>query len=99
MRCGGQEQRVTTQRPMVRQLLRVLWDWASWIAATSVVVGSRYDFRLQGIQWSAVVQYAVAACIMQLMVGTLLMLYRGRYKTASFEESLGLALSAVIVAG
>src|SRR6185312_3586903 len=54
---------------------------------------------LQGIQWSAVVRYAIAACLLQLVVGTLLMLYRGRYKTASFDESLGLALSTVIVAG
>ncbi|HET9650081.1 MAG TPA: nucleoside-diphosphate sugar epimerase/dehydratase, partial [Microlunatus sp.] len=82
---------------MLRQLLRVAWDCLSWVLATFVVVGSRYDFTLKDSQDLAVLQYALVACLTQVIVGTLLMLYRGRYKTASFDESFGLAISTVIV--
>jgi dTDP-glucose 4,6-dehydratase len=74
-----------------------LWDCASWVCATLVVVGCRYDFALNEILWSGVVEYMLAACLLQLIVGTLLMLYRGRYRTATFEESLGLALTMGVV--
>jgi FlaA1/EpsC-like NDP-sugar epimerase len=83
---------------LVRQLIRICWDLLSWVSATFAVVGSRYDFALREVQWSAVVWYAVLACIFQVIIGMLLMLYRGRYKTGSFDEGLGLALSAVMVA-
>jgi FlaA1/EpsC-like NDP-sugar epimerase len=83
--------------PMVRRLSRVGWDCAAWIWATLIVVGSRYDFALNEIYWSGVVQYVLAACLLQLVVGTLVMLYRGRYRTATFEESLGLALTVGVV--
>jgi dTDP-glucose 4,6-dehydratase len=78
--------------------LRVVWDCASWVLATFAVVGSRYDFTLADVQDTAVLEYALFACVLQMVIGTLLMLYRGRYKTASFDESLGLAASTVIVA-
>lgn len=76
----------------------MLWDGACWIVATLSVVGARYDFVLRDVQWSAVLQYAAAACLLQLVVGTMLLLYQGRYKTASFDESIGLALAVLIVA-
>lgn len=84
-------------RPILRQFVRVLWDWVSWLLAVAAVVGSRYDFHLMTVQGVAVLQYALLACVLQVIIGALLMLYRGRYKTASFDESLGLSLSTVIV--
>ncbi len=93
----GAPRDVLCKSALSRQAVRVLWDCASWVLATCVVVGSRYDFTLADSQDLAVVAYAVAACVIQVIVGTLLMLYRGRYKTASFEESFGLAMSTVVV--
>jgi FlaA1/EpsC-like NDP-sugar epimerase len=81
----------------LKRAARALWDCASWVWATLVVVGCRYDFDLNEIYWSGVGQYVLAACLLQLVVGTLLMLYRGRYRTATFEESLGLALTIGVV--
>jgi FlaA1/EpsC-like NDP-sugar epimerase len=83
--------------PALRRAARAAWDCSSWIIATLIVVGSRYDFFLNDILWSGVIQYLVAACLLQLVLGMIFKLYRGRYRTASFEESLGLALTLGIV--
>jgi len=84
--------------PLVRRVTRALWDCASWVAATLIVVGARYDFVLTDVLWTSVVQYIVAACLLQVIAGTALMLYRGRYRIATFEESFGLALTVATVA-
>jgi FlaA1/EpsC-like NDP-sugar epimerase len=81
----------------VRRILRALWDCASWAAATVVVVGARYDFDLTSVLWSSVAGYVLAACLLQVIAGTALMLYRGRYRIATFEESFGLAFTVAAV--
>ncbi|GAA2096258.1 nucleoside-diphosphate sugar epimerase/dehydratase [Microlunatus panaciterrae] len=78
-----------------RRLARVGWDLASWVVATLLVAATRYDFNLSAMQWSVIFGYLALACILQVVFGTLLMLYRGRYRTASFEESFGLAATAL----
>jgi len=79
-------------------LLLVSWDCISWAAATFFVVGSRYDVGLGSHQWSAVYRYIVIVCILQVALGMGFMLYRGRYNTASFDESSGLATTVALVA-
>ncbi len=74
----------------------ILWDCLSWVLAAVLAVGTRYDFRLQSEQWQAVTVYVIVACVLQGAIGTALMLYRGRYRTASFEEMSGLALSVAL---
>jgi dTDP-glucose 4,6-dehydratase len=84
---------------MLRRAARAPWGCASWVWATLVVVGCRYDFDLNGIHWSGVVQYILVACMLQVVICTIFMLYRGRYRAASFEESLGLGVTIFFVAG
>jgi dTDP-glucose 4,6-dehydratase len=74
-------------------------DCATWVWATLVVVGSWCDFALNQILWSGVVRYIVIACLLQVMIGMIFMLYRGRYRSASFEESLGPGLAVFFVGG
>ena len=81
----------------LRQVLRAVWDCASWTAATLVVVGARYDYDLNTVLWSSVAAYVLAACLLQVVTGTALMLYRGRYRIATFEESFGLASTVAVV--
>ncbi len=83
----------------LRRMVRAVWDCLSWVAATVVVVGARYDFNLNLVLWSSVVVYVLAACGLQVAAGTALMLYRGRYRIATFEESFGLALAVALVGG
>lgn len=75
-----------------------LWDCAAWCIAVALIVGTRFEFYLSIEQWNTVFLYAALACLTQLVVGTLLKLYRGKYRPGSFEESLGLLLSMVAVA-
>jgi FlaA1/EpsC-like NDP-sugar epimerase len=88
--------RVSWRPPM--RVLQALWDCLSWSAATFFVVGSRYEVILTDRQWSAIYQYIIMACLLQIALGIYFKLYRGRYNTASFDESLGLATTMAIVA-
>lgn len=81
----------------LRRSVAMLWDALAWLLAVAVVTGSRYEFYLDGEQWTAVLSYAVLACITQVAVGTLLKLYRGKYRIGTFEESLGLVLDVAVV--
>ncbi|MCM3661330.1 polysaccharide biosynthesis protein [Georgenia satyanarayanai] len=83
---------------LVRRSVVCAWDAAAWCLAVALIVGTRYEFYLSAEQWSTVFLYAALACVSQLIVGTLLKLYRGKYRLGSFEESLGLLLSTVVVA-
>lgn len=80
-----------------RRAARIVWDCFSWIAATAFVVAARYDFHLNLDQYRALGIYVLLACLLQVLVGTALMLYRGRYRTASFDEISGLALTVGVV--
>lgn len=84
--------------PPVRQCVRAIWDCLSWILATLIVVATRYDFTLNAELWPRVILFIVVACAAQVLTGTMLMLYRGRYRIATFEESFALALSVLVVA-
>ena len=82
--------------PAARRLARVLRDLSSWLLATVAVVGSRYDFRLNEVLWGTVALYAVLACVAQIAFGTIGMLYRSRYRIATFEECVGLAITTTL---
>ncbi|WP_260465088.1 nucleoside-diphosphate sugar epimerase/dehydratase [Arachnia propionica] len=75
-------------------LLRVglaLWDGASWAFAALALVLARYNLNLALPEARFVVTYAVTAIGLQLLVGVVTKLYRGRHSIASFEESALLA--------
>lgn len=80
-----------------RRVARLLWDCASWAVAALLVVYARYEFNLQPSQYRAIAIYVLLACLLQTVVGTAMMLYRGRYRTASFDEIFGLAVTAGLV--
>ena len=80
-----------------RRLARVLWDCSSWIGATLLVVITRYDFALMPIQYRSLAIYVITACVLQIVVGTAMKLYLGRYRTASFDEIFGLGLTVAVV--
>lgn len=82
-----------------RSAARVLWDCSSWVGATLLVVAARYDFHLQAEQYRSLVIYVLVACALQVVLGAAMMLYRGRYRMASFEEIFGLGVTVVAVSG
>lgn len=78
-------------RALVTRIGLCLWDALSWAGAALALVLARYSFTLRSAEAMFVLQYATAAIALQLIVGIILKLYRGRYSVASFEEAVLLA--------
>src|SRR3954447_18410541 len=76
----------------------VLWDSLAWLVGAAIVVATRYVGVLPVTLWRLVLAYLLAACAVQLLVGMLLKVYRGKFQVGSFEEGVGLALSVLISA-
>lgn len=83
---------------LVRALFAV-WDVACWFGATLLLVGARYDFDLNRVQWSYALMYPAIAAAAQLLAGVSLKLYRGAASIGSFLEArlLGFVVTAVAV--
>ncbi|AQP49422.1 dTDP-glucose 4,6-dehydratase [Tessaracoccus aquimaris] len=78
-------------RTLATRIGLALWDSLSWVLAALALVVARYSFTLRSAEAMFVLQYAVVAIVLQLLVGYLVKLYRGRYSVASFEEAVLLA--------
>lgn len=72
-------------------------DVSSWLLATVVILGGRYDFTLPAAQWSSVVWYAAVAALLQVGVGLTMRLYRGVGRIGSFSEATAAARVAALV--
>ncbi|HSO70173.1 MAG TPA: nucleoside-diphosphate sugar epimerase/dehydratase [Arachnia sp.] len=82
----------TTRRAGLLRTGLALWDGLCWAMAAAALVVARYSFDLTGPEARFVLQYAVAAIVLQVGVGFVTKLYRGRHSVASFEESVLLAI-------
>lgn len=86
-------------------LLRIglaLWDVLSWALAALALVLARYNFNLSNQYAQIVITYAVIAIVLQVLIGFLTKLYRGRHSVASFEEAMmlsGVTLGIGLVLG
>ncbi|WP_418605318.1 hypothetical protein [Georgenia sp. SUBG003] len=78
------------------RLPRLAWDAASWVIASAVVTGVVH-WHLSPHQWAIVASYVVAASLLQVLVGLALKLYLGRYRLATFDENVGLAVVTGVV--
>lgn len=74
------------------------WDVICWCLAALIVLGARYDFVMNDVQWRWVLIYVATAAALIVTIGYALKMYRGRYRVASFDETLGLALLLLLVA-
>ena len=95
---GGALNETTRFLRRQKRLLQVPWDCLSWVAAGFFVVGSRYEVTLSADSMVVDLPVPHHGLPLQVVVGTSFMLYRGRYRTGSFEEITGLATTAAIVA-
>lgn len=83
--------------PSARDLLRLSIDGGAWFIGMLFAAGARYDFDLGQIDVLAVLGFAVAAVVLQWLIGTALFLYRGRYRYGSFDEVSGVATTVMLV--
>lgn len=91
-------------RPSARTILiragLAVWDMASWALATTFMVAERYNFEaLTRAEQGVIIQYAVLAMVLQVIIGILTKLYRGRHTIGSFDEVVNIAAVTVIIGG
>lgn len=74
-------------------------DALSWVFAIFLATILRYEFDLSAIDWSTHLWFTLAAVLLQLILGIFLHLYRKglRHPFGSFEDTLNVSLSVVIV--
>ena len=75
-----------------------LFDGGSWMLALVLGAVFRYEFAFRHVRWVPLIVLSLIAIVLQFVVGRLVHLYRGRYRTGSFFEVRALAMTAVSVA-
>ncbi|MDN4616157.1 nucleoside-diphosphate sugar epimerase/dehydratase [Leifsonia sp. F6_8S_P_1B] len=74
-----------------------LADSLAWVVAIFVAVIFRYDFNVTQIQILPVLVACVVVLLLQLVLGWLFWVYRGRYTYGSFEEATAVAVTVACV--
>ncbi|CAL8977879.1 GDP-L-fucose synthase [Propionicimonas sp. T2.31MG-18] len=86
---------VRMKRPAV--LLLALWDAGAWIAATLGLAVARFEFDPSRVPWLLCLGYALTCATLQLVLGAVTRVYRGRHVPGSYREAVHLGLAAVVV--
>lgn len=73
-----------------RRGMLAFWDSLSWILASVLIIGLRYDFQMGDVQWNSVTTYIVTSVVLTIAVGYGSRLYRGLFRVSSFSEMFGL---------
>ena len=80
-----------------RRILQAGWDMGAWVISMTLAVTFRFDFNPSEQSLSRAAVFGLGLAVLQIIVGSFLQLYRGRYRVASFDEVSGVALAAVTV--
>ncbi len=79
-------------------LSAICTDILAWIVATDVAALARYDWDFDRMHWDAVAVLSLALAGAQIVVGSLLAMYRRRYLPGTLDEMRVLVVSATVVA-
>lgn len=90
------------ERPPVRHIGR--WGWAgvdglAWIACVILAIWLRFDFNIPSAVSTSMFAVALAAALVQLLVGAFAGPYAIGHERGSFEEVVELGRAALITAG
>ena len=80
-----------------RDAARLGVDGLAWFVGMLFAAFARFDFQFSDVDVLSVLGFAVAAVLLQWVIGTALFLYRGRYRYGSFDEVSGVATTVLIV--
>jgi len=78
------------------RLLQAAFDIAAWYVAYASAVILRAEFDPSRVAWGPVLLVASVAAILQVVIGTGVRLYRGRFHYGSFEEVLGVTETVIV---
>ena len=79
-----------------KQLLKVLVDLTSWLAASTLATLLRFDAELPAGMATEIVTFALVAAITAATINYGFSLYTGKYASSSLEEVIALCLSTAI---
>jgi FlaA1/EpsC-like NDP-sugar epimerase len=82
----GRLQALNKSAPLVRFGTQFALDASSWAVALILAETLRYEFNIMRIIWMPLLVVCAAACLVQLLVGWMFFLYRGRHPYGSFAE-------------
>lgn len=85
--------------PRARRTTQALFDFACWTIASILAVTLRYDFAPSARSLTNAAILGLIMGVFQIVAGSVLNLYRGRYKFGSFDEVLGVIISVSLVGG
>ena len=80
-----------------RRIFQAGWDMGAWVISMTLAVTFRFDFNPSEQSLSRAALFGLGLAVLQIIVGSFLQLYRGRYRVASFDEVSGVALAALMV--
>lgn len=75
----------------------IIVDLLVWLIAVELAALARYDFDADNMHWKAITVLGLLLAGGHLVLGALVLLYRGRYITGSFDEMQVVAVSATAV--
>jgi len=90
--------RAQTYNVPSRVVTPVLTDVAAWVVALCLGVFLSADFDIASPNWTAVVLVALAVAALQVVIGLLGGLYRGRYRLGSLDEIFAILLPVGLIA-
>ena len=79
-----------------RTAIQMACDGLIWYVALLGATLVRYDFNIKAPDYNALLVFGAVATIVQWGAGSVLHLYRGRYRFGSFEEVEAVLLSAML---
>lgn len=84
---------------LFRTPLQVGLDLAAWVVGLGSALVFRYDLSVDVLKSSGLLTMIECALALQVALGLLLQLYRGRYRYGSFEEVLALFVTVAVTTG
>ena len=89
--------RNSVSSPRASRLGQAVFDFACWVVAAPLAVAFRFDLAPDPQYLWYGLQLGVIMGVFQVIAGSLLHLYRGRYRFGSFDEVTGVVITAVLV--
>jgi FlaA1/EpsC-like NDP-sugar epimerase len=79
-----------------RRALQAVFDVTAWFVAYATAMLLRTEFHPDQVPWGPVLAAAAFSAVLQIVVGTAVLLYRGRFAYGSFDEVLGVAQTVLV---
>ena len=91
------ESRARGESIFLRFGLQYVIDAAAWTIAITASFFFRYDFVEARVHWLSVILLCLVVIALQLVLGWIFWVYRGRFTYSSFEEARAVAITVLVI--